>query len=268
MLDTHTLNQTSTNDDLITDSNLSEFETYTTAKGLADALAIYQNTFAGDLATIVRPDRELEGYPMGSVVPFMVDHTGCPVILTANIAEHTKNAQKNSKASLLVRDVTRNHIIETAWRLTIVGDLAVVPEQDYERVAKSYQRFYPSSTAYQKVHHFIFMRLTPKKLRLIKTFGQIKWLDVDTIAVPTPFSEEQEEQIINHMNEDHQQAIEHYLKTILGIEVASDEQISMVGVNQFGTTLRYGQRLVHLPFSEPVQNVSDVRMQLVALAKR
>ncbi|MDO5680484.1 MAG: DUF2470 domain-containing protein [Pelistega sp.] len=267
MLHTATTPAPSTTTEFINDGNLSRFDSYTTEQGLADALSIYQSSFAGDLATIVRPGRELEGYPMGSVVPFMLDHTGSPVILTANIAEHTKNAKKNSRASLLVRDVARNYAIETSWRLTIMGDLELVPDEDYERVSLRYNRFYPHANGYKKVHDFIFMRLAPKKLRLIKTFGQIKWLDVETIAVPTPFTQEQEEQIITHMNEDHQSAIAHYLQA-LGMTIEHERSMMMVGVNQFGATLRHGLRLVHLPFTQVVTSVNDVRMQLIALAKR
>ena len=31
------------------------------------------------------------GYPFGSVAPFVLDHSGQPVILISTIAEHTKN---------------------------------------------------------------------------------------------------------------------------------------------------------------------------------
>ena len=51
MLHSHT---ESTNQ-LIDDKNLSDFDSYTTEQGLQDALKIYQSTFAGDLATIIRP---------------------------------------------------------------------------------------------------------------------------------------------------------------------------------------------------------------------
>ncbi|XVN74766.1 hypothetical protein AAEX37_01863 [Oligella sp. MSHR50489EDL] len=254
--------------ELISDQNLSRFDIYTTEQGLADALTIYQSSFAGDLATIVRPERELEGYPMGSVVPFMLDHTGSPVILTAQMAEHSKNAQANSHASLLVRDVTRNHMIETGWRLTIIGDLIDVPENELARVAKRYENFYPHAVNYKKVHHFIYMRLVPKKFRLIKTFGQIKWLDVDTIATSSPFSEEQEDRILAHMNSEHPQAIRHYLSGVLGLSVAEHKEISMVGLNQFGATIRYGKRLAYLPFAEPINTVEAVRAELVRLAKQ
>ena len=263
MLHSHT---ESTNQ-LIDDKNLSDFASYTTEQGLQDALKIYQSTFAGDLATIIRPGRELSGYPMGSVAPFMLDHTGCPVIFSARIAEHSKNAKNNSRASLLVRDISCNHRIETGWRLTIVGDLEEVTADERERVAKQYERFYPNSASYSKVHDFMFLRLRPKKLRLIKTFGQIKWLNVEEVAVASPFTEAQEDHIIGHMNEDHAAAIQHYMK-VLNIENAATITPVMVGVNQFGATLRYGQHLVQLPFTEVSMTTEAVRKQLVALAKR
>ena len=42
------------------------------------------------------------GYPFGSVAPFVLDHSGQPVILISTIAEHTKNIMANPKVSLMV----------------------------------------------------------------------------------------------------------------------------------------------------------------------
>lgn len=35
--------------------------------------------------------RAVEGYPFGSVVPYVLDHEACPVLLVSRLAEHTRN---------------------------------------------------------------------------------------------------------------------------------------------------------------------------------
>jgi putative heme iron utilization protein len=55
----------------------------------------------GVLSTL---SKKLDGYPFGSMVPFMLDHAARPVIYISRLAEHTKNIDADSRASLLVHE--------------------------------------------------------------------------------------------------------------------------------------------------------------------
>ncbi|HEV2007255.1 MAG TPA: pyridoxamine 5'-phosphate oxidase family protein, partial [Burkholderiales bacterium] len=72
---------------------------------------------SGVLATI---SVKLDGYPFGSVVPFVLDHAACPVILISRLAEHTKNIGADPRVSLLVHDLTDDS--QGAARVTLVGN--------------------------------------------------------------------------------------------------------------------------------------------------
>lgn len=251
----------------IDDKNMPKFNCYTEERATRDAQRIYRNTFAGDMATLGYEGGRADGYPFGAVAPFMIDHTGCPIIYTADVAEHTKNAFANGKASLMMRQVERQHHIETGWRLTCAGDLTEVTGEDKERIAESYFRFYPEAEKYAKVHDFYFFRLNIVAARVIMSFGKISWVKPENLAIPSPFSREDEARIINHMNDDHEDAIKHYLRK-LGVEV--DDNLTsprMVGINQFGATIDYAHHLYFIDFDEPVKDVMEARTQLVALAK-
>ncbi len=251
----------------IDDNNMSEFNRYTEARGAKDAKRIYRSVFAGDMATLGREGCRAAGYPFGSVTPFMLDHTGSPVIYTADVAEHTKNALANGKASLLLRQVERQHQIETGWRLTCSGDLQVLKGEDEKRVAEAYFRYYPEAEKYGKVHDFFFFRLNIVAARVIMGFGKISWVDPKELAIASPFTQEEERRIIDHMNKDHGSAIVHYLKN-LGVSV--DEALTaprMVAISQFGAVVDYCHHLHFVKFDEAANDVEMARKQLVKLAK-
>jgi putative heme iron utilization protein len=44
------------------------------------------------------------GYPFGSLVPYVLDHDGRPIILVSRLAEHTKNIEADARVSLLAHD--------------------------------------------------------------------------------------------------------------------------------------------------------------------
>lgn len=252
----------------ITEDNMAVFNRYHKSDGARDAHKIYLSTFAGEMATISREGSKAAGYPMGSVVPFIIDYTGNPVIYTAGIAEHTKNALANGKASILVRDVRKNHHIETGWRLVSMGDLGEIDEGEQARIAKAYFRHYPNARVYEATHDFHFFRLNVKMARVIMGFGAIAWVEADAICQASPFDETSEDSMINHMNDDHVDAMKQYL-TLLGVEIKHSAKMpQMVAVNQFGVTLRYRKRLHFLAFNEVANDAMAVRQQLVQLAKR
>ncbi len=252
----------------ITDENMAKHNRYGKEDGARDALKIYLSNFSGDLATISHKESPVADYPIGSVAPFVLDHTGHPVIFTASVAQHTKNAKENSKASILIREVEKNHQIETGWRLTCVGDLMPIPEADRERVAATYFRHYPNAELYQGTHDFNFYRLNVKMGRVILGFGRIAWVDAESLVHASPFDLETENRIIEHMNDDHAEALEKYLQ-LLHVELKPNAKApTMVGINQFGATIKYRKHLHFVAFDEVVSDANGAREQLVKLARQ
>ncbi|MDP8051758.1 DUF2470 domain-containing protein [Pasteurella atlantica] len=249
----------------ITDKNIKQHDRYST--GDVDAQKIYLTNFAGELSTISREESKSAGYPMGSVAPFIIDHTGCPVIYTATIAERTKNITENSKVSLFMREVRRNHRIETGWRLGVMGDLLEIKDQeDLMRVKHSYFRHYPRAKMYEKFHEFKFYRLNVKMARVILGFGRIAWVEPEVIKRVSSFDEETELKIIEHMNKDHIEAMEKYL-TQNDIKLQLGVVPEMVAVNQFGVTISYHNHLHFIAFEEEALDANAARVQLVKMTK-
>jgi putative heme iron utilization protein len=65
----------------------------------ADARSLLLAAKAGILSTL---SLDVPGFPFGSVVPYCLDRGGVPLILIADIAQHTRNLLADPRVSLTV----------------------------------------------------------------------------------------------------------------------------------------------------------------------
>src|SRR5688572_10634414 len=64
------------------------------------------------------------GYPFGSVATYALDDRGRPVVFVSTMAEHTRNAAADPRASLLVAEPVAEESDPLAAGLaTLIGDL-------------------------------------------------------------------------------------------------------------------------------------------------
>jgi putative heme iron utilization protein len=228
----------------------------------AEARELLYRAYDGVLST---HSVEMPGYPFGSVVPYCLDRRGRPVILIANIAQHTRNITANPKVSLLVLDRSVDDV-QANGRLTLLADACPVPSGDLEETAERYYSFFPDSRDYHKTHAFAFHRLEPVRLRYIGGFGRIHWLTPDDVLRANPFTAEEECAMVRHMNEDHSEALRGYCARA-GVSLPPGGVPVMAGVDGEGFHLRVGARIVRFSFATPVATPSEVRAALVQMAR-
>ena len=70
---------------------------------------------SGTLGTLSMK-KGIEGFPVGSIVPFAVDGHGRPLILIARIAAHTRNLKVDNRATLFVHDPEASGDPQASWR--------------------------------------------------------------------------------------------------------------------------------------------------------
>ncbi|MTI15447.1 HugZ family pyridoxamine 5'-phosphate oxidase [Sansalvadorimonas verongulae] len=224
-----------------------------------DAREFLRTEYSGVLST---QSRVLEGYPFGSVVPYCLDGDGYPVILISSLAQHTRNIAKNTKVSLIVAQSNMDDV-QTGARLTWVGDAEQITD---EAAIQRYYNYFPESRGYHNTHNFDFYRIVPVRNRYIGGFGDIHWLENDLIVEANPFAGFVEEGVVNHMNEDHGDAIFKYCAQA-GIELPEGITPEMAGVDPYGFMVRIDKRLVRIPFEHKAESAGDIRQFLVAMAK-
>lgn len=206
--------------------------------------------------------KSMPGFPFGSVVPYCLDEQGRPLILISRIAQHTHNLLQDPKCSLLVGEREAANV-QAVGRITMMaeGHKLTDPAQ-IDAAAQRYYRYFPESQNYHSAHDFDFWLLTPVRYRYIGGFGAIHWLD--DVALANPFAGASETSMIEHMNQDHAQAIAHYVQ-LAGLP--QTEPAQMVGLDSEGMHLRIGQSLHWLPFAQVCNTPTQIREALVFLAR-
>lgn len=212
----------------------------------------------GALSTL---SKKFDGFPFGSITPYLVDHDGSLVILISGLAEHTRNILHDRRVSLITHD-QRDAQIQTQGRATLLGNAEKI--SDRNAVGARYLRYFPEAAAYFQMHDFSFFRIRPVALRYIGGFGRIHWVDIDQYVVPDYPLIAQESDVVEHMNIDHLDTMRQYCLHLHQREVLD---VAMLGIDCDGFDLRADGDVVRIDFPEPVHDAQQARTALVALAR-
>jgi heme iron utilization protein len=205
---------------------------------------------------------DVEGYPFGSIVPYVLDYDGLPTLLISELAQHTRNIKRNNKVSLTVFDQGADEP-QASSRLTWIGEAEPIPTPGTETRLR-YLRHFPSAESYFQTHDFSFYRIHLRRARFIGGFGEIYWIEPGAMLVGNPFREA-ESRIVEHMNQDHQRALFHYCEVLKSVKANA---VSMTGIDSEGFDLLADGRKMRVDFDSPIHTVEEARAILVSLAKR
>lgn len=220
----------------------------------------------GVLSTL---SRRIEGFPFGSVTPFILDHAGRPVLLISDIAEHTRNIADDNRVSLIVQPFSQD-MQETA-RVTILGHAIQISDVEHPKqsaLGQRYLSFFPQAEAYFGMHDFRFYRLDPVRIRYIGGFGKIHWLDAEKWTCETGQLSAAEASILAHMNADHADNLKAYCAHTHGFPAQSAH---MLGIDPEGFDVLAESadvtRRLRFHFDTAVLSAESAREALVALAR-
>lgn len=240
----------------------------------SEALQFLRSTQRGILST---HSTKFDGYPFGSVAPFVLDHNCQPVVLISTIAEHTKNIIANPKVSLLV--FAGDEDLQANARLTLLGNAVKIDKEDANLRAR-YLRYLPQAASYFDMHDFSFYRIEIAQMRYIAGFGKMGWLSGDDIAISAAESGDQladiESAMITHMNQDHADSLMAYCKHFHGI-VANHAKI--LGIDSAGFDVRAETasntesnpetsfKILRFNFEQPIHDAQSARQAFVSMSK-
>lgn len=226
------------------------------------ARTLVARTNLGTLGTL---SREPSGYPFGSVAAFAVTPAGDILLLTSDLAEHTKNFRQDPRASLFVSETEVPDAV-AAERVTLLGRVEI--DEDAEHRAL-YLRTVPSAEQYAGFQDFHLFRLRVEEVRYVGGFGRMSWVAVEAwrASTPDPLAGH-EPGIVQHMNQDHADAMVLLAGRFAGVEGTAAR---MMSVDRYGFDLTVatteGPRRVRLGFRRLIATPEDVRKDLVALVR-
>jgi putative heme iron utilization protein len=213
-----------------------------------------------------------EGYPFGSVVLYVLDDLGQPVMLLSELAEHTKNIRRDGRASVLVSSsVIPGDDPMALPRVTLVGSLAPVAVDELPALRARFLAEHPTAESYVAFGDFGWWRLEPDSVRFVGGYGRMSWVDIDAYkhVQPDPLAPHGDA-IMAHINTDHADANLACARALAGIPHATSAR--MVAVDRLGFDLLAstpdGLQPARVNFDEPVDTPDAVRKAVVALLGR
>lgn len=238
---------------------------------------------SGTLATLSRKP-VIQGFPLGSIVPFCIDDLGRPVILIASIAAHTRNLMEDNRATLFVSDPKAEGDPQASWRASLVGRFTKLttdePEAHEERVsaeelailnAKYIDRV-PAAVSYFGTHNFSYWRLSEVlTIRYIAGFGRIRWLDGGQYlsAMSTYGFPEMESGALQHMNEDHGHNL---LEIVRAFTDTQPESATMTSLSVDGFSVRTegpdGDGTYAFAFENLIQESSQYKTSIIKVLSK
>jgi len=240
---------------------------------------------SGTLGTL-STKKGIEGFPVGSIVPFAVDGQGRPLILIASIAAHTRNLKADNRATLFVHNSHASGDPQSSWRASLVGRFTqlvprsedaelpeyaeAISEQEWSEIMARYTERVPNAPGYLKTHGFSFWRFsTIESIRYIAGFGRICWIPGEKYAneVASSAHPEMEQGAMAHMNDDHQENMKEICRSFFDVDPA---HVEMTALDIGGIVMKtQGPDGYHAcSFESLVEQAGDYKSQIIKLLSK
>ena len=221
----------------------------------------------GSLSTL---SRKQPGFPFGSVMPYALDETGCPIFLISTMAMHTQNLLADPRASLLVTQPDADVDPLGASRVTLVGNVIAIPKGEIAEARKVYLARYENSKHWVDFEDFYFYHTEVVDVYYVGGFGVMGWITASEYgqAQPDPLADAAAG-ILQHMNADHKDALILLARVHAGID---SQEAAMTSIDRLGFRARLATddrvRGVRIAFPREVRNPAETRKVLVEMVQQ
>lgn len=224
------------------------------------ARSLLRRSRQGALATLMAGS----GDPYCSLVNVASHPDGSPILLISRLALHTKNILADSRVSLMLDERAEGDPLEGS-RIMLAGRAEQATGDDAAVLRRRYLSAHPSAEVFVSFKDFSFFRIVPSGAHLVAGFGRI--VDLRPEQFLTGISDagallEAEQGAVEHMNEDHRDAINLYATRLLGADAAD---WSCTGCDPDGMDMQAGPKALRLDFPERVTTGTELRKMLVKL---
>src|SRR5690606_21144728 len=119
---------------------------------------------------------------------------------------------------------------QSVGRVTWIGDALEVEGPELPAARDRYLAYTPTAAGHFQAHDFALYKIDLKRVRYIGGFGNIFWVERDAMLTPNPLAEAGPG-ILQHMNEDHAEAL---IKYCLAFKNRAVRSARMVGIDDQG----------------------------------
>ena len=223
------------------------------------AKSLFRRSRQGALATLMAES----GDPYCSLVNVASAPDGSPILLISRLAVHTRNILADPRISLMLDERAPGDPLEGA-RIMVAGR-AEEAGAERDLLRRRYLNVHPSAETFVDFKDFSFFRIRPSGAHLVAGFGRIVDLGPEQFLTEVGDAAsliEAEQGAIEHMNEDHREAMNRYATKLLGAEAADWR---CTGCDPEGLDMQAGATILRLEFPARVTGPGELRKLLVKL---
>jgi putative heme iron utilization protein len=208
------------------------------------------------------------GAPLASRVGVATDIDGAPLILISLLAAHTRAILADPRCSLLLGEPGKGDPL--AYPRISISCAATKLGKDTEEKAQAERRYlnrHPKAKLYVGLGDFSFFRLEPSGASLNGGFGKAYLLTRADLLAETPVVSalaEVEQSAIDHMNDDHRDALGIYARAFAGADDQGEWRLT--GIDPDGLDLVSSNDFRRVFFPNPLTNAAELRKTLVEMA--
>jgi hypothetical protein len=186
------------------------------------------------------------------------------------MAMHTQNLIADARASLFVTEPDASGDPLGSSRVTLIGSVIRIPEQELAAARTSYLTGYPDSKYWVDFDDFFFYRVDVLDIYYVGGFGVMGWVAASEYSQAQPdLLVESKNEIIRHMNADHKDALILLAKRFAGIEA---QEANMTAVDRLGFHVRLktqdGMKGARIAFLREVRNPNQTREVFVEMVQQ
>ncbi len=209
---------------------------------------------------------DAHGFPYSSLVDIASLENGNILMLLSDLAEHTQNAKRDAKVSLLVAADWTSEQKLARPRVNFFGTLSQVDKTAQQQVYLAAQ---PKAEMYFSFADFHMFELSVARIYVIAGFGKMGWVTRESYTSDNDPLKEAAQGILEHMNTDHAHNLVAYAKVFGNLGWA--ESARMIAIDGYGFDMivkgENQSQSLHLGFDTPLKNVDDAHVTLVKMAK-
>jgi heme iron utilization protein len=205
-------------------------------------------------------------FPYSSLVDVVGLESGNILMLLSDLAEHTQNAKRDAKVSLLIAEDWTSEQKLAKPRVNFFGTLAKVDKAAHQQTYLAEQ---PKAEMYFSFADFQMFELSVERIYVIAGFGKMGWVTKESYTSSDDPLKNAAQDILEHMNTDHEHNLVDYAKVFGNLAWVTSARMIAIDACGFDMVVK-GQdksQSLRLSFDTPLKNVDDAHVTLVTMAK-